>query len=115
MKFDRVSEKSTPREIEADILPEYRELERALAFKVGDQVYVMVTRGEKPTAGYDVKIEEITLSSEDDKSILTVKATFADPADAENLAQVICYPYDLVKTDLKGLPDSIQLQAEFAK
>ena len=75
----------------------------------------MVTRGEKPTAGYDVKIEELALESKDDKSVLNVYATFADPADAENLAQVICYPYDLVKTDLTGLPDSIQLRADFAK
>ena len=52
---------------------------------------------------------------QDDKSVLNVYATFADPADAENLAQVICYPYDLVKTDLTGLPDSIQLRADFAK
>ena len=115
VKFERVSEKAVPREIEADILPSYRDLERALAFKVDDTVYVMVTRGEKPTAGYDVKIEELALESKDDKSVLNVYATFADPADAENLAQVICYPYDLVKTDLTGLPDSIQLRADFAK
>lgn len=115
VKFERVSEKAVPREIEADILPSYRDLERALAFKVDDTVYVMVTRGEKPTAGYDVKIEEITLESKDDRSILNVSAAFADPDDAENLAQVICYPYDLVKTDLTGLPDSIQLKADYAR
>lgn len=72
VKFERVSEKAVPREIEADILPSYRDLERALAFKVDDTVYVMVTRGEKPTAGYDVKIEELALESKDDKSVLNV-------------------------------------------
>ena len=50
IKFEKVAEKVMPREIEADILPEYRDLERALACKVGKDIYVIVTSGEKPTA-----------------------------------------------------------------
>ncbi len=43
VKFEEVAEKSLPREIEADIIPEYRNMERALACKVGDNVYVIAT------------------------------------------------------------------------
>lgn len=115
VKFEKVSQKAMPREIEAEILPEYRDLERALACKVGDEIYVIVTRGEKPTAGYEVEIEKITLESKDDKSNLIVHANFADPADAENMAQVTSYPAAVVKADISGLPDTIELRSEYAK
>ena len=115
VKFEKVSEKVMPREVEADILPEYRDLERALACKVGDKIYIIVTRGEKPTAGYEADIDKITLENKDDKSNLIVYATFADPAQPENMAQIPCYPSAVVKADLKGLPDTIELRAEYAK
>ncbi len=115
VKFEKVSEKVMPRELEADILPEYRDLERALACKVGDKIYIIVTRGEKPTAGYEVDIDKITLENKDDKSNLIVYATFVDPAQPENMAQISCYPVAVAKADLKGLPDTIELRADYAK
>ena len=45
VKFEEVAGKNMPRELEAEILPEYRELERALACRVNDEIYVIVTRG----------------------------------------------------------------------
>lgn len=113
VKFDKVSEKVMPREMEADILPEYRDIERALACKVDGKVYVIVTRGEKPTAGYEVEIDKITIESKDDKTNMIVYANFVDPTDAENLAQVICYPHAVVKAELKGLPDTIELRSQY--
>lgn len=113
--FEKVSEKKIPRELDAEILPEYRDLERALACKVGDTVYVIVTRGTKPTSGYDVEIDKIVIKSEKDKSKMIVFATFADPVDSENMAQIDTFPSAVVKTDLDGLPTEIQLKAEFAK
>lgn len=113
VKFDKVSEKVMPREMEADILPEYRDIERALACKVDGKVYVIVTRGEKPTAGYEVEIDKITLESKEDKTNMIVYANFADPTGGENLAQVICYPYAVAKAELKGLPDTIELRSKY--
>lgn len=113
--FEKVSEKKMPRELDAEILPEYRELERALACKVGNDVYVIVTRGTKPTSGYDVEIDKIVIKEEKNKSKMFVYATFADPVDAENMAQIDTYPAAVVKTDLTGLPTEIELKAEYAK
>lgn len=115
VKFEKVPEKVMPRELEADILPEYRDLERALACKVEGKIYVIVTRGEKPTAGYEVEIEKMTLETKEDKSNLIVYASFADPEQPENMAQVVTYPAAVAKADLTGLPDTIELRAEFAK
>ena len=115
VNFETVSQKSMPRELEAEILPEYRDLERALACRVGEDVYVLVTRGEKPTSGYEVEIDKLILENKDNKSNLVVYATFADPSEPENMAQIISYPVAVVKADLKGLPDTIELRAEFAE
>lgn len=113
VKFDKVSEKMMPREMEAEILPEYRNLERAMACKVDGKVYVIVTRGEKPTAGYEVEIDKITLESKDDKTNMIVYANFVDPTDTENLAQVLCYPHAVAKAEIKGLPDTIELRSQY--
>ncbi len=115
VNFETVSQKSMPRELEAEILPEYRDLERALACRVGEDVYVLVTRGEKPTSGYEVEIDKLILENKDNKSNLVVYATFADPSEPENMAQITSYPVAVVKADLKGLPDTIELRAEFAE
>jgi len=115
VKFEKVSEKNLPRQLEAEVLPEYRDLERALACKIDDQIYVIVTRGEKPTTGYEVEIDKISLENKENQSNLIVTATFADPAEPENMAQIQSYPIAVVKTDLSGLPDTIELRSEYAK
>ena len=60
--------KDIPRAIEKDVIPEYRELERALGCVVDGKVYIVVTRGEKPTAGYDLSIEKVNLEKTGDGS-----------------------------------------------
>lgn len=111
--FEKVAEKAMPREIEADIIPEYRNLERALACKVNDSIYVIATRGEKPTSGYEIKIKKITMETKDKKNCLIVYADFTDPVEPENMAQILTYPCAVVKTDLKGLPDKIELRGKY--
>ena len=113
--FQQISEKKIPREIDAEIMPEYRELERAFACRVGDEVYVVVTRGTKPTTGFEVSVDKMELSAKDNKTKLTVYADFADPEHPERLAQVKSYPYTVVRADMKGLPDEIELKVNYIK
>lgn len=113
IQFETVTDKTMPRELEADIIPLYRDTERALACKVEDEIYVLAMRGEKPTSGYEVQITDMELENKDDKSNLIVYATFADPGMPENMAQVKSYPISVVKVDLSGLPDTIELRSEF--
>ncbi len=63
-------------------------------------LYLLVTYGEKPTAGYEVEITEI---KEDDGKVV-VTAHFTEPAEDEMVAQVITYPFDLAMMDDPGLP-----------
>lgn len=115
VKFEDVQAKDLPRELETEIIPQYRNLERALACRVEDAVYVIAMRGEKPTSGYEIKITELQLKHEKQKTKLVVYADFADPAKPENMAQVKSYPLSVVKADLSGLPDTIELMSRYPK
>ena len=115
VKFEVVHEKQIPREISSEILPEYRNLERAMACICEDQVFVIVTRGEKPSPGYEVEITKITLESKKDKTKLKVYANFVDPENSENLPQVLTYPVAVAKAHITGLPDNIELISEFVE
>ncbi len=106
IEFTVLDDKNIPREIESQVLPEYRNLERALACIVDDKVYVVVTRGEKTTSGYEVDINKMIMN--DDK--LEVYAGYSDPEEGKAVSQVLTYPYKVAQTELAALPESIELR-----
>lgn len=113
ISFSQVEESQIPKEIAADIIPEYKSLERALACMIDDEVYVVVTRGEKPTSGFQLSVEQIVEEEENNRSNLAVYAKFKDPQKKTAISQVITYPVAVVKTDLKKLPDTIELRIRY--
>ena len=113
VEFKVLNEQKYPQEIASDIIPEYRSLERALACVVDEKVYVIVTRGEKPASGYKVDIEKMKLEEEDGKSVLIVYAVFRDPARNDSMSQVLTYPLKVAETQLKKLPDEIELRVQY--
>ena len=113
VEFRQLEEAEIPQAIVKDVGPEYRELERALGCLADGKVYVLVTRGEKPTAGYDLAIEEMKLEKTDNGKNLVVTARFIEPPEGEAVAQVITYPYRVAETQLLELPDTIELRTRF--
>ena len=113
--FEEVKGEQIPRKLQAEIIPAHRDLERALVCKVEEDVYVIAMRGEKPTSGYEVQISKLELVTENQKNKLIVSADFADPEKPENMAQVKSYPVSVVKADMKGLPDTVELKAQYPK
>ncbi len=114
VSFSPVEENEIPAQI-TEILPNYRMKEKALVCKVNDEIYVVVTRGEKSSAGYGVEIKKILLETADNEQIVRVVAQFTDPKPGEVQAQVLTYPYVVVKTDLKELPQKVILDKEYKK
>ena len=106
-------EQNYPQEITSEVIPEYRSLERALACVVDKKVYVIVTRGEKPASGYKVDIDKMKLEEGDGKSVLVVYATFRDPAKNDSMSEVLTYPIKVAETQLKKLPDEIELRVQY--
>ena len=113
VEFREVSDEKIPADISSEVLPEYKTLERALACVSGDDVYVIVTRGEKPTSGFGVKIDKMVVEEKDDKKNLIVYAAFDDPDKETPISQIITYPICIVKTDLTYLPDNIELRIQY--
>ena len=113
VKFDVVNDKNMPIDISNEVIPEYRELERALACMIDDDVYVVVTRGEKPSSGFHVSVDKMSVEEKDGKSNLIVYALFEDPNKETPISQIITYPVCVVKTDLKTLPDTIELRIQY--
>lgn len=114
IEFTPLSAEEIPRSIEKDVIPEYRELERALGCLVDGKVYIVVTRGEKPTAGYELAIEKLKLEKSKDGSNLTVTALFTDPAADKTVSRIITYPYAVAVTELESLPDTIELNVRYS-
>lgn len=113
VEFKTLNENKIPQDISGQVIPEYRTLERALACVVEDKVYVIVTRGEKPTSGFSVDIDRMVLEEKEGKSNLVVYADFEDPEKGKALAQVITYPVKVAKTNLTKLPDEIELRIQY--
>ena len=113
VEFRILSEQEIPQEITSQVIPEYRDLERALACVSEDRVYVLVTRGEKPTSGYEVSIDQMVLENENGNRNLVVYSKFKDPEPGSALAQVLTYPLQVAETNLDALPDSIELRVKY--
>ncbi len=96
--FDTIDPENMPRQI-TEVLPNYRMKEKALVAKINDEIYVVVTRGEKNTAGYEVEIDKLTLTDVNGEKVLT--------------AQILTYPFTVVKTDMEELPQKVILEKEY--
>ena len=73
--------------------------ERALAVKLNNRIYVVVTRGNDKNHG--IEMDKIDVVKQDDKNIMRVKVVYKDKEKS--------YPYIVVETNLNELPDSIEL------
>lgn len=113
IKFKVVSAEEVPEKI-AEILPKYLLEERALTCKYEDEIYVVVTRGEKKSKGYTVELDKI-VKEQYSKEIfdIVVYARFTDPDINQIVEQEYDYPYIVVKTNLKNMPEEVHLDIEF--
>ena len=112
VSFDNISPENIPKQI-TEVLPNYRMKEKALVCRINDEIFVVVTRGEKNTAGYEVEINKITLKEVDGERVLTVYARYKDPKPGDVTAQVLTYPFAVVKTELEELPQKVVLEREY--
>ncbi|HWQ77881.1 MAG TPA: protease complex subunit PrcB family protein, partial [Anaerovoracaceae bacterium] len=108
-----LGETEYPQQIASQVIPEYRALERALACVVDDKIYVIASRGEKPTSGYEIVIDKMAVTEEDGIKTLKVYTVFKDPQPGTALTQVLTYPLQVAETDLSYLPDQIELKVQY--
>lgn len=111
--FKAIDRADLPNEI-LEALPKYIMDERALTCKFQDDIYVIVTRGEKQSKGYFVDIDSISKEEYgDNKYDLIVSALYNDPNPNEIVSQEYDYPIVVVKTNLKEMPQAVHLEVEY--
>lgn len=110
--FEKIEPENIPAQI-TEVLPNYRMKEKALVCRINDDIYVVVTRGEKNSAGYDVAVDKLTLDTVDGDKILTVYAEYTDPKPGDVTAQILTYPFTVVKADMNELPQKVVLEKEY--
>jgi len=115
VNYKVLGETEIPQQIASQVIPEYRTLERALACMVDDKIYVIASRGEKLTSGYDVAIEKMEVTEEGGLKTLVVFTEFKDPQPGTALTQVLTYPLQVAETDLAVLPDQIELKVQYTE
>ncbi|WP_130864164.1 protease complex subunit PrcB family protein [Bacilliculturomica massiliensis] len=115
VEYSVLGDKEIPQDIVSQVIPEYRQLERALACVVDGKVYVVASRGEKPTSGYEIAIDKMALSEKDGTKTLVVYTKFKDPSAGTALTQAITYPIQVAETSLTDLPDQIELKVQYVE
>ena len=115
VKYKVLESSEIPEKIK-EVLPKYLSEERAMSLRLNDEIYVLVMRGEKSTSGYTVDVEKIVKDEKTEKEFgVVVHAKFKDPDPNDIVAQSFTYPFAIVKTNLKQMPDSIKLEVEYGE
>ncbi len=115
VKFKVLDSSEIPEKIK-EILPKYLSEERAITCRLGNEIYVLVTRGEKKTGGYSVDVDKIIMEEKGkDGFDLVVYAKFKDPDTNEIVTQGFTYPFTIVKTNLDKMPESIRLEVDYVE
>ena len=113
VKYKVLESSEIPEKIK-EILPKYLTEERALSCRLNDEIYVLVTRGEKQTGGYTVELDSIVNErTAKDEFELTVHAKFKDPDVNDIVSQGFSYPFAIAKTNLNQMPENIKLEVEY--
>lgn len=90
--FERITLEDTPEDVKATIENKSRE-KATYVIPHNDDYYIIVSRGEQPTSGYEVEI----LAVEDWGDSVHIFYRFKDPADDELVSPKITYPLDIIK------------------
>lgn len=84
-----------------DMMDKYTNEERALAAKLDNKIYVIVTRNKDENCG--IEIEKIESLKEEDKNVMRVTIKYREKEKS--------YPYIVAETNLDELPDKIELNS----
>ncbi|MCU9810632.1 hypothetical protein [Paraclostridium sp. AKS81] len=87
------------------MMGKYTDEERALAVKLDGKIYVVVTRGKDANKG--IEMNSIKMFKEEDKNVMKVEVVHKNKEES--------HPYIVVETNLKELPDRIELNSKVEK
>jgi hypothetical protein len=98
LEFRSISIFQAPPQVER-MVQQQRKEEGAAVYVAEDAVYIVVARGEKPTGGYGIRVVDI----KEEGGGFDVHVEYSDPKPGQMVAQVVTYPFAVVKADLKDI------------
>ena len=66
-----------------------------ISYSLGGDLYIAIGYGEQKSGGYSITVDEFYES----ETILYIDTTLIGPGSAENVTNVITYPYIVIKTE----------------
>ena len=71
-----------------------------ITYKDGEDLYIAVGYGERPTGGYSIAVNDLYLG----ENAIHITTTLIGPSKDETVTQVLTYPYIVVKTAFREEP-----------
>lgn len=99
-KFETIALENAPQKI-IDIYENNKETIKVAIADDGEFTYIISMMGQKPTAGYSIKVVSIE-DNEEGKLRVTIKSS--EPDKDTIVAQVITYPVEIVRIPKTNLP-----------
>lgn len=90
-----------------DLAGQNREKATATGIELEGNVYLLVTRGVKPTGGYNVEITSVTQETRAGRTVIVATVKYTDPKPGQMVTQVITYPMTAAKLNLKAIPHGL--------
>ena len=93
--FETVEMQNAPNDIQATVQQKWLE-KSTFTIPSGEELYIIITRGEMPTGGYSVNIERIEKIDNE----LVVSYYYTDPKKDDMVTQAITKPFVIAKVDM---------------
>lgn len=94
LEYEMVEEEYIPEEIYQELITDKEDFNRK-AYICSDQLYIVVCYGAQPTEGYTIDVDQLYESS----NAIIVETTLKGPSRQEKVAEVISYPYIVLKVE----------------
>lgn len=91
MSYRVIDETDAPPVIQ-EWLKTNKQIENFTFVYVEGKSYVVITRGEKKTGGYGIKLDEVNENSK-----ILIRVEYFDPEPDEIVIQVVTYPYIIIE------------------
>ncbi|TKD71969.1 protease complex subunit PrcB family protein [Pseudalkalibacillus hwajinpoensis] len=95
LSFETVTMQNAPKDIQATVQQKWLE-KSTFTVPSGDDLYIVITRGEMPTGGYSVQVDSIV----EEEGQLTVSYYYTDPKKDAMVTQAITKPIVITRIDL---------------
>lgn len=94
LEFTIVEENNIPEEL-LKIIEEKKKVSFKLTYSDAEYLYIVVGYGEQKTGGYSIAVDELYLA----ENAVYINTNLIGPSKDEKVAQVLSYPYIVVKTE----------------